>query len=400
MSIDKKTLQRIFLGIAACILLFWLLHETERVRAVFVFFKDMLSPFIAGAILAFIINVPMRGIENKLGVIGHKAVRRAVALTLTFIFILLVLMVVFLLLIPQVIDTIGGLIERISVLLEEHPQLLKWLKLSEGDNKIDWYSLFNQAVNNYSDGIPSILNGAMSAIGSVYTGIFNAVIAIVFSIYCLARKDILAHQSKRLAYAFLPEKVCDTAVYVLSLTNSTFSNFISGQCIEACILGCLFAIAMTIFQMPYVALISVLIGITALIPIVGAFIGCGLGAFFILVTDPMKAVWFVVMFLIIQQIENNVIYPKVVGKSVGLPGMWVLVSVTVGGALMGVMGMLLMIPVVSVIYTLLREVTNYRIDKRGINPEKLSSNEEDYTKRKSKKKKKKQPPKDDSEDAT
>ena len=157
----------------------------------------------------------------------------------------------------------------------------------------------------------------------------------------------------------------------MRLTNTTFSNFISGQCLEAVILGGMFAVAMLVFKMPYVALVSVIISVTALVPLVGAFVGCFLGAFFILVDNPMQAVWFVVMFLVLQQIEGNLIYPKVVGTSIGLPGMWVLVAVTVGGELMGIGGMFIMIPVVSVLYTLLREITEERLSHRNIDADKL-----------------------------
>ena len=196
--------------------------------------------------------------------------------------------------------------------------------------------------------------------------IVNAVISIVFAIYALGRKEVLARQSRRLLYAFLPEPVCDEIVRIFRMTNATFSNFISGQCLEAVILGSMFAVAMLIFKMPYVALVSVIIAVTALVPLVGF-----LGAFFILVVDPFQAVVFVIMFLVIQQIEGNLIYPKVVGTSIGLPGMWVLVAVTVGGELMGVGGMLLMIPLASVAYALLREVTDRRLAARDVDPEKL-----------------------------
>ena len=155
------------------------------------------------------------------------------------------------------------------------------------------------------------------------------------------------------------------------MTNATFSRFLSGQCLEALILGCMFAIAMAIFRMPYIPLVSVVIAVTALVPIVGAFVGCVVGAFLILVQDPMQAVWFVVMFLVLQQIEGNLIYPRVVGSSIGLPGMWVLVAVGVGGDLMGVGGMLLMIPLTSVLYALMKEITEKRLAARGISKEKL-----------------------------
>ena len=217
------------------------------------------------------------------------------------------------------------------------------------------------------------MGGAVSVIGSVTGAIINMVVSIAFAIYCLSRKEILSRQGRRLLYSFLSENHADQVIRVLRLTNSTFSNFISGQCLEACILGCLFAVAMAIFKMPYISLVSVVIGVTALIPVVGAFVGCILGAFFILVNNPIQALTFVIMFLVIQQLENNLIYPRVVGTSIGLPGMWVLVAVSVGGDLMGVGGMLLMIPVTSVIYALLREFTDKRLAERGIPPEKLQN---------------------------
>ena len=196
-------------------------------------------------------------------------------------------------------------------------------------------------------------------------------IGLVFALYCLAQKEILARQARRLVYAFLPERISDEIIRVMRLTNTTFSNFISGQCLEAIILGGMFAVVMALFRLPYIVLISVLIALTALVPIVGAFVGCFIGAFLILVNDPFQAVIFVAVFLVLQQIEGNLIYPKVVGTSIGLPGMWVLASVTVGGEIMGVMGMLVMIPIVSVCYTLLREITYSRVEKRQIDPDKL-----------------------------
>lgn len=382
MHLDRKTLRNVFIGVAACIFLYWLLHETDRVRSVYEFFKNIFSPFVVGAGLAFVLNVPMRGIEGFLQGIKQRSLRRTIAVVLTFVVIGLVLFFVFRLLLPQVTDTIQNLIARLPEffngaldkakgLLKENPKLMEWLKANTELEEFDWSALVQKIVAFLGNSITLLLSSAVSAIGSLSTGIFNAVISLVFSLYCLFRKEILARQARRLAYAFLPEKICDQAVRILRLTNATFSNFISGQCLEAVILGCLFAVSMLIFRMPYIPLVSVLVSVTALVPIVGAFVGCILGAFFILVDNPIQALWFVVMFLVIQQFEGNVIYPKVVGKSVGLPGMWVLLAVTLGGEMMGVAGMLLMIPLVAVFYTLLREITRDRLEKRGIDRDKL-----------------------------
>ena len=382
MSIDRKTLRSIFLGVAGCIILVWLLNRTDQVLGVLGFVKRMLMPFVVGAIIAFVLNVPLRCIERKLSLIKKQGLRRTVALLLTLAMIALVLVLVIQLLMPQVLDTVYRLIDQLPAFFESVkekaqdfvqsvPELNDWLQNNSTFEQINWSALLEKALTFVGNSAVNIIEGVISTIGSIYSGIFNAVIAIVFAIYCLFRKEILARQGKRLLYAFMREKHADYLIRVLRLTNQTFSNFISGQCLEAIILGSMFAVAMTIFRMPYVALVSLLIGITALVPIVGAFIGCILGAFFILVNNPVQAIWFVVMFLILQQIENNVVYPKVVGKSVGLPGMWVLVAVTVGGELMGVAGMLFMIPLASVLYTLMREITSNRLKARGIAAEKL-----------------------------
>ena len=225
----------------------------------------------------------------------------------------------------------------------------------------------------------TIIAGAVVAVKDIFGVVFNLVISIVFAFYCLACKETLARQGRRLAYALLKEKVADKIVRIMRMTNSAFSNFLTGQCLEALILGLMFVPAMAIFKMPYIPLICVLITITALVPLVGAFVGCAFGAFFILVNDPMQAVTFVIMFLVIQQIEGNLIYPRVVGNSIGLPGMWVLLAVAVGGDLMGVGGMLLMIPLASVLYALTREFTQKRLADRDIPAEKLQYHPLDVT---------------------
>ena len=398
MEIGRKTLRRIFLGVAGCILLIWLLNQTHRVKVVFDFISGIVAPFVIGAAIAFVLNVPMRGFERLLKFIKKPGLRRAVAVVLTFALIILVIVVVLMLLIPQLVDTIGTIVERLpgffidlyeraKSFLADNPVITEWIQNNSNLENMDWASLVEKVGGFLANSLFTIVGGTFAAIESVSSFLFDTVIALVFAVYCLFRKEILARQAKRLIYAFLPERFCDRMVRVLRLTNSTFSNFISGQCLEACILGSMFAVAMFIFRMPYIPLVSVLVAVTALIPIVGAFIGCFLGAFFILVDNPMQALWFVIMFLVIQQLENNVVYPKVVGKSVGLPGMWVLLAVTVGGELMGVAGMLMMIPVVSVVYTLLREITAKRITARGIERSKLQNRPPELASRLIKKKK-------------
>lgn len=383
MDLNKKTLRRIFLGIVGCIFLYWVLNTPERITNILNTCKNILSPFIVGAILAFVLNVPMRGIEKLLRKISKPGLRRALAIMLTVLVVLLVLTGAAYLLAPQIAETVeslvaklpgffSGLKDRAVNYLNENPELMEWLSNNTTFDSINWSDLIQKAISWISGSLNNIVDLTITTVIGLGTGIFNAVLSLVFALYCLSRKEILARQGRRLLYAFMPEHTGDEAVRILRMSNTTFSNFISGQCLEALILGLMFAVTMPIFKMPYVPLISVIIAITALVPIVGAFAGCAVGAFFILVDDPMMAVWFVVLFLVLQQIEGNLIYPRVVGSSIGLPGMWVLLAVAVGGSISGVGGMLLMIPLMSVLYALIREITNNRLAKRGVPAEKLN----------------------------
>lgn len=381
--LDKKTLLRIFLGAFGCIILYWLLHETERVKAFFGVISGILAPFVFGGVLAFVLNVPMRAIENGIfKKMSNRVWKRVLSVALTLVAVLLVVSLVFWLLIPQIINTVHSLIpalsdffgraqREITAFLSDNPKMLEWLKTNTDFGSVSWASMVEKAMGVFGNSMSAIFTGAISAIGGVFSGMFDGMIGIVFSVYCLFQKETLARQGRKLLYAFMKEKYADTIVKILRLTNSTFSNFLSGQCVEVCILGGLFAICMTIFRMPYVPLISVLIALTAFIPIVGAWVGCIVGAFLILVKSPMLAIVFVIMFLILQMIENNMIYPRVVGTSVGLSGMWVLVAVAVGGDLMGIVGMFLMIPVISVLYTLLQEITNKKLSGSTVDTSKL-----------------------------
>ena len=382
MHFDKKTLRNIFLGVGICIVLYWILHETERFKSVYTTLSGIFSPFVIGAGVAFIVNVPMRSIENRFCSIKNAGFRRVLAVLATIIAILLVLALVFYLLIPQVIETaetvalklpdfFNNLWLQFMAFLQARPELLEWFSANTSLESFNIAAILEKVLNVVGNSVTPILSGAVTAIGDLAGFLVNGVIAIVFALYCLFNKETLARQGRKLLYAFVPETASDQVVRILRLTNSTFSNFLSGQCLEVCILGCLFAVTMAILRLPYIPLVSVLVAVTAFIPVVGAFAGCILGAFFILVNDPMQALIFVAMFLVLQQIENNLIYPRVVGTSIGLPGMWVLLAVAVGGELMGVAGMFLMIPFASVLYTLLRELTNNRLLLRQVDEDKL-----------------------------
>ena len=385
MLIDKKTLRKVFLLIAGGIAFGWLLLDTARASALLDYIWGLIAPFVAGAGIAFVFNVPLRSIESHLEGMRKPGLRRALALVLTLFAMVLVIMFVVELLVPQIKITVASLAERIPafientaaklmILMQEYPEMETWARETfklEQLSQLDWSNILKNALKVVGNSVSALMGNAFSVIGSVTTSIVNTVISIVFALYCLGSKETLARQGRRVLYALIPEKHADETLRILRLTNVTFSNFISGQCLEAVILGGLFAVAMALFKMPYIPLVSVVIAVTALVPVVGAFVGCVVGAFFILVNDPLQALSFVALFLVLQQLEGNLIYPRVVGTSVGLPGMWVLVSVTIGGELMGVAGMLVMIPLVSVFYTLAREFTDRRLAERNIPEEKL-----------------------------
>ena len=232
--------------------------------------------------------------------------------------------------------------------------------------EFNWDSIIQTAIDFLKNGAGSVLTSTFSVARTVINYLVNFFIGFVFACYILLQKEKLSRQIKKVLYAFLPEKAVQKTLDVASLSYRTFSNFVTGQCLEAVILGTMFFVVMSIFQFPYALLIGVVIAFTALIPIFGAFIGCVIGAFLILVVNPMKALMFIILFLVLQQIEGNLIYPHVVGGSVGLPSIWVLLAVTVGGSLMGVLGMLIFIPLFSVLYALFREFVYKRLKERGI----------------------------------
>lgn len=382
MQIDKKTIKTLILGIMGCIFLYWFLNDMERVKAIAGSILSMLQPFLVGACIAFILNVPLRAIEKQIRRVPKLPADRSIAILLTLTCMGLVVALVGRLLVPQVQETVEIIAQQfppfvskvekyIRHFLAENPQVEQWLWENTDLEKLDWAALAQQGIDLVGDTLGKVLGNTVDVVKGFISSVWNLIISVIFSLYCLGNKEQLSRQGRRILYSVLPERWADELIRIGRLANTTFSNFISGQCIEVLILGTMFAIAMTILRMPYVPLVSVLVALTAFVPIVGAWIGCALGAFFILVNDPMQALAFVVMFFILQQVENSLIYPRVVGTSVGLPSMWTLVAVTIGADIMGVAGMVLMIPICSVIYTLGSEFTADRVRLKGIDPEKL-----------------------------
>lgn len=385
LKFDKKTLHRLLLCALGIIAVYWVLHDGERVQIILNGIMSILTPFIVGAVLAFILNVPMRAFEGLLKGIKNDKLRRVVALVLTLICLAIIVTVVLLLLIPQLRVTITNLgtslpnqvmawVNHLIDLLDRHPTVQNWLINNIKLESFDWSSLVDRGLNLLGNSISVLVPQAVNVIGGIVKTLFNGFISIAFAIYALFQKETLARQGRKVVYSILPEKTADYVVKVLRLANTTFSNFLSGQCVEVCILGSLFAITMAIFNLgrEYIALISVLVAVTAFIPVVGAWTGCIVGGFLIMVSSSfVDALWFVVLSIVVQQVENNFIYPRVVGTSIGLSGMWVLVAVAIGGQIGGVVGMFLMIPVTSVIYVLIREAVQNRLGKIEVPTDKL-----------------------------
>ena len=230
----------------------------------------------------------------------------------------------------------------------------------------DWQSILEKVMSILKDSVNGVLEGGYNAVTGIVSGFFNFIVGFIFSLYILVQKEKLGTQAKMILYALCDDKAADEVVAVAQLAEKTFTNFISGQCTEALILASMFSLSMTIMNLPYALLVGLLIGATSLIPIIGTFVGCIIGALLILLVDPMKALVFVILFIILQQIEGNLIYPKVVGDSVGLPGIWVLFSVTVGGSMFGVTGIIVFIPLVSVLYSLFRRYIYEKLQEKDI----------------------------------
>ena len=374
MGFDKVKVKQIRGLIVFVAVLVLLMMYSESVLGGIKLFFGMLSPFVVGGVIAFILNLPLRWIETKIlkkwnGKIAAK-IKRPVCIILAILMLLLILALVIWIVVPQMSETFKELgvkipkffkdvVAKLELLTKSYPEV--WQKVKDLQNmNINWESIIGSVANFLKSGVGDMLSSTFSLAGSVIGGIANIFISLIFSIYILSQKEKLADQGDRIMHAYFSEKWYGRFSKLFGLLEKNFSNFISGQCIEAVILGSLFVIAMSIFGFPYAVMIGVLIAVTSLIPIVGAFIGCFVGAFLILINDPLQAFWFVIMFLIIQQIEGNLIYPKVVGNSVGLPSIWVLAAVSVGGSMFGVAGMLCFIPLVSTAYALIRENVNAR----------------------------------------
>ncbi len=384
--LNGKTMKFILIIVAFAIFFSWILNHTSSFAGIISGAFSLLSPFLIGACLAFIINTLLKPLEKlwekvpvKKRTRYFKKAKRPVCLTFSTLIVFGAVFLILFMIIPQLINTVKSFANMLPTYIKNLDAWLdKILKILDRYNivipsiELNWSKvgdLLNKLVDNYAD---SFINTTVEITTSIISVIVNLIIAIFFSLYLLSQKEKIGKHLRKLLYAVSKKEKAEKVINFVHFTADTFTKFVTGQLLEALIIGILCFIGMMIFKMPYAAMISVLIAFTALIPVFGALFGTVIGAFLILLVDPMKAFWFIVFIIVLQQIEGNLIYPKVVGKSVGLPGILVLFSVSVGGGLFGIAGMLFSVPVCTVLFCVYKEFVAKRIKDKDI-PEDLKN---------------------------
>ena len=373
MELNKKNMKKLMILISFGIILFWVLNNLTVIFTFISHFLHLLYPFILGAIIAFILNIPMTKIEkfikkhqkNK----NSKLPIRTISITLSLVIFVGFILLISLLLIPELIENIQLLIKNIPGFIEKIQELILNLVSSYPEIELKIEEVFKNTtnVNNIMVTVLNyVINGSLSFITSLVTSVFTLFTAVVFAVYVLSQKEYLNRGVKKLMYAYMKKEHVDKVMEIATLSNKTFSKFISGQCVEAIILGTIFFITLSLLRFPYALIISVLTTVTALIPMFGAMIAMLVGALLISVTSVWQALLFIVVFQVIQQIENNFIYPKVVGKSVGLASMWTLMAVILGGSILGITGMIIGLPLASILYAILRNETNEKLKNKKV----------------------------------
>lgn len=374
---SKKLSNWLIKIVVICVVIYLALRYIDVVGRAVGFLTDLFSPIIAGIILALILNVAMRPIERHLfpNAMNPKLIklRRPLSIVISIVAVTGIFIFVVCLIVPELIQALAVIGEGLVQLADSLTEWSSETQLSDtmfgslmSMLGLDFTTLQDKVVELVRDSGPKVMTSAANAISGIGSSVFNFILGLVFSIYILYDKENLKKQAKRLVRAWIPQRGADVVIHVADVSNVTFRSFVAGQTTEAVILGTLCMVGMLILRLPYAPMIGALVGVTALIPIFGALIGTLVGAIMIVSVDPFKALVFVIFLLILQQVEGDVIYPRVVGSKIGLPGMWVLAAVTVGGSLGGAIGMLLGVPVFSVLYTLINEATDRRVPESGI----------------------------------
>ncbi len=379
MDYNSNQMKKAMFLITFAVVLFWASNHVNDFVGVFFKVIGIISPFILGFAIAFIFNGPMKRIEDilfgKKGLLKFlpKALHRSISYLITLLLFVAGFSTIIFVLLPDLITTVQNLGANIpsywknfqiwaTSIIGGDSQISIWIS----NLNIDWKSIEESVLAFLRDSSKDWLSTTWGVATSLMSGMTSLFLGFTFSVYALMKKEVLLNQCKKVTLAFLPEPIAKKIFYIGNMSNTVFSSFIFGQCVEAIILGSLFFLSMSIFGFPYALIISVIISVTALIPMVGALIGMMFGILLILIVSPIQAFWFFVWFQTLQQIENNFIYPHVVGKAAGLPAIWILVAITVGGTMFGVMGIILFIPLSSVIYALFKDYVNGRLEKKKI----------------------------------
>ncbi len=380
-ELSPKNLKKILLIITYAIVLCLALLNLDVVFKVFSYLFNLLKPFLYGFCLAFILNIPLSKFEGMIK--NRKSKKKAkqkesknipekkntklrvLGIIVSLLIFIGIICLTMFLVIPEIINTFNIFKENIPAAFAKCQEWLADMMSNYPDifEKIrsytpDWQAIDTDITNVIKNAAAGIIGGSIRFIIGLFSGVFNFFMGLVFAIYMLMQKETLVRQLKKLVNACVSESKASKLLYIGKITNNTFKKFFGGQFVEAVLLGTLCFIGMQIFRMPYALTISVLIGVTALIPVFGAFFGTAIGAILILAVNPMQALWFVVFIIVLQQIDGNLIYPKIVGDSVGLPGIWVMLAVLLGGNSLGIIGMLVAVPIASVIYKLIQEKVN------------------------------------------
>jgi len=355
----KQDNKKFLFGLLGIFLLYVAIHYWPSISGFLEKLLSAASPLFIGAVIAYFINLPMQFFERKLFSKTKKPfllkIKRPLCLCLAIVSFLVVISLVIGLVVPQLVSCIQLIIAKTPDAIETLISLLRRSplvseKVISSLAAVDWESRLDQLMDLVTGGITDMMSIVINTVTGLISGLITAFLSLIFSLYLLSGKDRLRRQASRLAKAFLPEKAESKLRYFISTVSSSFHRYLVGQCTEALILGGLCAVGMLILRLPYAAMIAALIAFTAMIPVAGAYIGGGIGAFMILTVSPLKALIFLVFIIVLQQLEGNLIYPRVVGSSMGLPGIWVLAAVTVGGGLAGVLGMLFGVPLAAALY--------------------------------------------------
>lgn len=381
MRLNDDNMKKVMLLIAfGALMLFISLNFTDLLGHV-LNFLSILTPFMVGFAIAFIFNGPMVWIERflfeKPGWLkkAPPKIQRPISYVVTLVGFTVLIAMILTYIIPQLYDTLRTIV--VEVQKPEHwNNLIAWIEGIIGENamiedwilgmNVNWVDIEKTIVDFFERSWFEWLQNSFFFASSVLSGLTTLIIGFFFSVYALLQKEYVIRGFHKVVNAFFNEKVASKIVYVGQLSNRIFSHFLFGQCVEAVILGSIFFVVLSLLGYPYVMLISILIGVTALVPMVGALIGMFFGFLLILMVDPGKALWFLLIFNVIGQIENNFIYPQVAGKASGLPSIWILLAITLGGTLFGVLGILLFIPLMSVVYTVFKEYVNFRLESKSL----------------------------------